>query len=329
MNAIGQIEPTFLLLGFGVLGFFALLFLALKPVIAGDRKARRRVADMLERHRPVVASHAAEALLKQGSQGGADRLAGRLLPNQEQLRKRLDRTGRSISFGRYLVASLFAAIGGGATLQTTLGPPLIITLAVMALCGIGLPFLVIGRMGNRRIARFNNMFPDAIDLIQRGLKSGLPPSESFRTVAVEMPDPIGIEFQKIADGMRVGQTPDQVLWEAAKRLDTQEFKFFVISLSIQRETGGNLIETLQNLSEVLRKRRQLKLKVRAMSAEARASALIIGSLPFAMYGILKVLSPDYVGMLTVDPRGIIMTCIGLASIALGAVVMMKMINFDH
>jgi tight adherence protein B len=324
-----DLDPTLLLLGLGIAVFFAMLFLALRPVVAGDRKAKRRLADMLERHRPTIDGQQAQAILQRESNTGADRLAKRLLPNQEQLRERLARTGRSISLGRYLMASAFAGITGGVIVHALMAPPPILTLAAAIMAGVGLPYLIVGQLGSRRINRFTNLFPDAIDLIQRGLKSGLPPSESFRTVANEMADPVGVEFQKIADGLRVGQTPEQVLWEAAKRLDTPEFKFFVISLSIQRETGGNLIETLGNLSNVLRSRRQLKLKVRAMSAEARASAMIIGSLPFVMYAILRVLSPNYVAALTGDPRGIIMTCAGLFSITVGVLVMAKMVNFDH
>lgn len=324
-----DLDPTLLLLGLGIAVFFAMLFLALRPVVAGDRKAKRRLADMLERHRSTIDGQQAQAILQRESNTGADRLAKRLLPNQEQLRERLARTGRSISLGRYLMASAFAGITGGVIVHALMAPPPILTLAAAIMAGVGLPYLIVGQLGSRRINRFTNLFPDAIDLIQRGLKSGLPPSESFRTVANEMADPVGVEFQKIADGLRVGQTPEQVLWEAAKRLDTPEFKFFVISLSIQRETGGNLIETLGNLSNVLRSRRQLKLKVRAMSAEARASAMIIGSLPFVMYAILRVLSPNYVAALTGDPRGIIMTCAGLFSITVGVLVMAKMVNFDH
>lgn len=322
-------DPTLLFIALGIAVFFLMLFLAMRPIVAGDRKAKRRLSDMLERHRPTIEDQQAQAIVRNEAKGGAEKLARRVLPNQEQLRERLARTGRSISLGRYLLASGFAGISGGVVVHAMMNPPLILTLAAAIIAGIGLPYLVVGRLGSRRINQFNNLFPDAIDLIQRGLKSGLPPSESFRTVANEMPDPVGIEFQKIADGLRVGQTPEQVLWEAAKRLNTAEFKFFVISLSIQRETGGNLIETLGNLSNVLRSRRQLKLKVRAMSAEARASAMIIGSLPFVMYGILRVLSPNYVAALTSDPRGIIMTGAGLLSITIGVLVMTKMVNFEH
>lgn len=324
------LDPMLIVLAGGLLLVLAMLVLAVKPMVGADRKAKKRLDELLERHRPVNDPQAQmQALLKANEQGGADKLARRLLPNQEKLKQRLERTGRTIPLGRYFMLSLLSgAAGAGALAATTKFPPLILLLAGVV-CGVGLPHLVIGSMGGRRIARFTALFPDAIDLIVRGLKSGLPPSESFRAVGQEMPDPVGSEFKRIADGMRVGQTPDQALWEAAQRLDTPEFKFFVISLSIQRETGGNLIETLNNLSEVLRKRKQLKLKVKALSGEARASAVIIGSLPFAMYGIIRVMAPTYTAALLADSRGITMTVVGLVMMGLGWLVMAKMINFEH
>ncbi len=332
MTALQDIglDPALAALAGGLLLVLLMLALALKPLVGADRKAKKRLEEMLERHRPAADSQQQmQALLKATEQGGADRLARRLLPNQEKLKQRLERTGRTISIGRYLMLSVMcAAAGMGALAATTRLPTLLIVLAGIG-CGIGLPHLAVGKLGGRRIARFNALFPDAIDLIIRGLKSGLPPSESFRAVGREMPDPIGPEFQKIADGMRVGQTPDQALWEAARRLDTPEFKFFVISLSIQRETGGNLIETLTNLSDVLRKRKQLKLKVKALSGEARASAIIIGSLPFAMFGVIRVMTPGYTAMLFADSRGLTMTAVGLIMMLLGWFVMAKMINFEH
>lgn len=324
------LDPALIALGGGLIIALIMLVLAVKPMVGADRKARKRLDELLERHRPQTEQHQQmQAVMKATEQGSADKLARRLLPNQDKLKQRLERTGRTISIGRYLMLSIFCgAAGAGALAATTRLTPVLILLAGVV-CAVGLPHLAIGRLGGRRVAQFNALFPDAIDLIVRGLKSGLPPSESFRAVGQEMADPVGTEFQKIADGMRVGQTPDQALWEAARRLDTPEFKFFVISLSIQRETGGNLIETLTNLSDILRKRKQLKLKVRALSGEARASAMIIGSLPFAMFGIIRALTPNYTALLFSDPRGITMTVVGLTMMFLGWFVMAKMINFEH
>ena len=147
-------------------------------------------------------------------------------------------------------------------------------------------------------------------------------------VAREMDDPIGTEFRKVCDAVRLGKPLEKALWSMADRLESTEVKFFVISLSIQQETGGNLAETLDNLSDIIRRRRQMKLKVAAMSSEAKASAIIIGSLPFAMFTILYVINPDYVTLLLTDVRGMIMTGVGLSMVGMGVAVMTKMVRFE-
>ncbi|MCW5750509.1 MAG: type II secretion system F family protein, partial [Alphaproteobacteria bacterium] len=121
---------------------------------------------------------------------------------------------------------------------------------------------------------------------------------------------------------------EEMLWATARRIDSPDFKFFVISLSVQRETGGNLAEALQNLSDILRRRRQMRLKVRALSSEARASAYIIGSLPFVMFMLLMLVNAGYVTQLFTDPRGMILVGIGLFSMLIGVVVMFKMVRFE-
>jgi tight adherence protein B len=118
------------------------------------------------------------------------------------------------------------------------------------------------------------------------------------------------------------------LWDAVKRIDLPDFKFFVVSLSVQRETGGNLAETLENLSNILRQRRQMKLKIKAMSSEARASAMILGALPFLMFSIMLLINSEYVMTLFTDPRGLIMVGFGLACLALGVGIMWKMVRFE-
>ncbi len=162
----------------------------------------------------------------------------------------------------------------------------------------------------------------------RGLKSGLPVTESIKVVGEEIGDPVGIEFRGIADAMKLGQSMEDSMWDTAKRLDTPDFKFFVSSLSVQRETGGNLTETLDNLSDILRKRKQMKNKVKAMSSEAKASGIIIGSLPFIMFAIIYILNPGYVSQLFVDPRGQAMLAAGALSMVTGIAVMAKMIKFE-
>jgi len=194
--------------------------------------------------------------------------------------------------------------------------------------GVGIPHLVIGIMGGRRRNKFNALFPEGIDLIVRGLKSGLPVSESIRVVGQEISDPVGVEFREVSDQIKFGKSLTDAMWSVAPRIDTPEFRFFIISLSIQQETGGNLAETLENLGQVLRKRKTLKLKIKALSSEAKASAYIIGSLPFLMFGILMMLNYGYASQLYTDPRGIILVGCGFVSYAIGIGTMAKMVRFD-
>ena len=139
----------------------------------------------------------------------------------------------------------------------------------------------------------------------RGLRSGLPITETLGIVASEIGGPVGVEFRAVSDKMKIGRTMEAALQETADRLGTPEFQFFVITLAIQRETGGNLAETLSNLADVLRKRAQMKLKIRAMSSESKASAYIVGSLPFIVFGLVYMMNPDYMGKFFVDQRLIV------------------------
>jgi tight adherence protein B len=205
-------------------------------------------------------------------------------------------------------------------------PMIKILLSIML--GLGLPHFITGRMGNKRIKKFLASFPEAIDTMCRGLRSGLPVTESIASVGREMPDPIGLEFHRISDGVRMGKTLESAMWEVARRIDVPEYRFLIIAMAIQKETGGNLAETMGNLSDLIRKRRQLRLKVKAMSSEAKASAMIIGSLPFIMFFLLMLISPDYMLGMFRDIRGKIMLGVALTWMSIGWAVMTKMINFE-
>ena len=257
-----------------------------------------------------------------------DRLIRRWLPHPDKLRRRIEQSGLAITVGSYVLINLVLALAtvgllrGAMDLTWALASPLGVVL------GAGLPLLVVGISARSRIKRFVKLFPEAIDLIVRGLKSGLPVAESIAIVGQEMSDPVGIEFRQIADAMRIGRTLEEALWTAARRLPLAEFKFFVIALSVQRETGGDLTATLENLSDILRRRQQMRLKIRALSSEAKASALIIGALPFVIFAILTMLNPAYVMVLVDDPRGHIMLAVGFIWLAIGAAVMAKMVRFE-
>jgi tight adherence protein B len=162
----------------------------------------------------------------------------------------------------------------------------------------------------------------------RGLRSGLPVSETMGVVATEIKGPVGIEFQNVSDKMKIGRTMEAALQDTADRLGTAEFQFFVITLAIQRETGGNLAETLSNLADVLRKRAQMKLKIRAMSSESKASAYIVGSLPFIVFGLVWFINPHYMSGFFVDQRLMVAGLGGLVWMSIGAFIMAKMVNFE-
>ena len=183
-------------------------------------------------------------------------------------------------------------------------------------------------MGKRRIKAFLNLFPDAIDLMVRALRSGLPISEAILGAAQEIGDPVGAEFSSVESGLRMGRDLDALLWDIAKRIDAPELRFFIIALSVQRETGGNLAETLANLSDLLRRRKMMAQKVRAMSSEARASTMILGSLPFVVTGILLLTSPSYIRTLFTDPRGIMLLALAMGMLCTGIGIMVKMAKFE-
>ena len=143
-----------------------------------------------------------------------------------------------------------------------------------------------------------------------------------------MPDPVGAEFRQLCDQIRIGQPLDQALWRPAKRIGVPEMKFLVSTLAVQRETGGNLAETLENLDNILRRRRQMRLKVKALSSEARASAMIIGALPFIMIGVLSVADRGYLSLLFTDHLGNMFLLGAGCSMSIGILVMVKMVRFD-
>lgn len=257
-----------------------------------------------------------------------DKLIKSTLPNPQKLRVRLARTGKEISLGEYLTINAL-----GIFLFYLLSTYVFEWTATMAIfmsiaVGLYLPHMITGRMGNKRVIKFLANFPEAIDTMCRGLRSGLPITETISTVGHELPDPIGIEFRRISDGVRMGRSLEDSMWDVSARLDTPEFRFFIIALAIQRETGGNLAETLGNLGDLLRKRRQLKLKIKAMSSEAKASAMIIGSLPFLMFALLMGVNTEYMMILINDERGQILMGGGLTWLSMGVLVMRQLINFE-
>jgi len=250
------------------------------------------------------------------------------MPRPEALRRRLRQTGWSLGIGHYALAVV--VIGGfeGLSSWAFIGMPVGVAALLAVASGVAVPHMLLGTVIKRRQARFTTEFPEGIDVIVRGLRAGLPVSESIIAVGREMSGPVRDIFAAVSEQLNFGESVEDAVANSVQLLDTPELKAFGISLSIQCETGGNLAETLSNLSDILRRRRQMKLKIKALSSEAKASAYILGSLPFIMFALLYIVNNGYIMQLFVDPRGIAMVAGGLFMIACGGFVMYRMVNFE-
>jgi tight adherence protein B len=227
----------------------------------------------------------------------------------------------------FLISAAVGVVCVGAYL--TFGLPLLGAVPVFLVGSLGLPRLFVKKLGKRRRNKFTHHFADAVDVIVRGVQSGLPVNECLNIIARESPEPVGGEFRQVVEGIKVGLTMNETLNRALERMPTAELKFFAVVLAIQQQTGGNLAETLGNLSGVLRDRKRMADKIQAMTSEARMTAMIIGSLPFCMTGILALVSPDYIGLLFEDQIGHFLIGGGITSMALGVFIMNRMISFEY
>ena len=313
----------------GLLGTLLLVAFAFAGPSANKLQAKR-LESVRERHSrssEVAAQAQLKRIFANRNQTRVDGFAQQFIPNPAVLRKRLEQTGRSWTLGQYAMVSAGLTVAVGALLMVR-GAPLLLSLLGAVLVGLGLPHFTVGKLIQRRVNQFTSKFPDAIDLMVRGLRSGLPISETIGVVANEIQEPVAGEFRSVADKMKIGRTMEAALQETSDRLGTPEFQFFVISLAIQRETGGNLAETLSNLSDVLRKRAAMKLKIRAMSSESKASAWIVGALPFIVFTLIWFINGEYMQNFFIDERLMVAGGIGLVWMGLGAFIMSRMVNFE-
>jgi len=223
-----------------------------------------------------------------------------------------------------LVCALAGLVGG--LIGSTVSPLWAVGGALFA--GLGVPHFVLRFLAKRRLKKFTALFADGIDVIVRGVRSGLPLGECIKIIGREMPEPCGSEFRMVSEGVRLGMTMEESLNRMTDRVPTPEVRFFAIVIAIQQQTGGNLADTLSKLSEVLRARKRMRDKVVALSSEAKASAGIIGSLPFAVGSLLAVVSPDYIGLLFTTSAGNTIIAIGFIVMGMGIMVMRGMINFE-
>lgn len=326
------IDPVMLVaLGVGLTMAMGVMLVSYSLEAGGARRYQRRLArvkntgaarggDRGAVHRSIARTD--------GKSTPFDAMIKQWLPRRELLEERISKSGRRITISRYVMLSAAIAVAVMLAAMIFGGFRLVPSLLFGTAVGIGLPHWLIGRMGRRRIGSFINLFPEAIDLMVRALRSGLPISEAMINAGRESADPVGVELRTIESGLQLGRDLDTLLWDIAKRIDAPEYRFFVIALNVQRETGGNLAETLANLSDVLRRRRTMRSKARAMASEARASTMILGSLPVVVTAILFAVSPAYIMQLFTDVRGLMLVGLALGMLFTGIGIMVKMARFE-
>ncbi len=239
---------------------------------------------------------------------------------------RLQQAGLSISVTHFwIISGVFGAIVGAVCL--VLRANIFIAGGLTFAAALGAPRWVIGTLAKRRTKKFTEAFADAIDVIVRGIRSGLPVGDCLKIIARESPPPLSLEFNRLVEALAMGVTVEQGLERMYERMPTSELRFFTIVLAIQSKTGGNLAEALANLSTVLRARKLMREKIKALSSEATASAFIIGSMPPGVMMLVMVTTPSYMMLMFTDTRGHAMLLGGAIWMAMGIFVMRRMINF--
>ena len=243
------------------------------------------------------------------------------------LAAKLLQAGLKIDVNRFYLIS--GGVGVGAAFFTfVMNGNLFVALGAGVAAGLGFPRWVVNFLIKRRFKRFLTEFPGAVDIIIRGVKAGLPLTQCIGIIAAESPEPIRSEFRRILEAQSFGLSIGEACDRMAESMPVAEANFFSIVVNLQQKAGGNLSEALSNLSRVLRDRKKMRLKVNAMSAEAKASAGIIGALPFMVCGLVYVSSPDYLTLLFTSMTGRIVLGVSGCWMLIGIFVMRKMIQFD-
>ena len=314
-------------------GVGGLAILLLRPFVSGERKVAQRVnavagARDQAQTRKREKEHSKDKRRKQLQQVLSELEESN---KKKKSRKRLDlqtrlqRAGLQISKQQFYLLSLGAgATGGIAAFIVTFNVYLAAGGAIVG--ALGLPRWLLNFLRRRREEKFLKDMADAIDIIVRGLRAGLPVSDAMQVIAREMPEPVGPEFLEVVEGQKIGIPIDQGFARMYERVPLKEVNFLAIVIAIQQKTGGNLAEALDNLSSVLRDRKKIKLKIKAMSQEAKSSAAIIGALPFVVMGAISVLNPDYLTPLWTTKMGNIMLIGSGIWMLTGVLVMRWMIN---
>lgn len=318
---------------FGLVGFAALAFLLLAPSQSDKTKKRLSTLETKKNAKRASAAASNDAASKDRRKKVADALSK--IDDKAKVRKRkklrvslqqkLDQAGLPFGPREFYIGSVVTAVVLG-FVGFISGQKLIVTAGLFFIGGLGLPHWYVGFAIKRRQKKFVDEFSNAIDVIVRGVKSGLPVNECLKIIAAEAPKPINEEFEQLVEGFRIGLSLEQGMTRMYERMPLQEVSFFGIVLLIQQKTGGNLAEALTNLAGVLRGRKLMEGKIRALSSEAKASAMIIGALPFLVMGAVKLSSPTYLDPLFMTKPGNFILLGAGCWMGMGIFVMKKMMQ---
>jgi tight adherence protein B len=312
----------------------AVVYLLLAPYLSGEARTSKRIHAATEnKGRRIAIKQQAEVANSRRRQV-ADTLK-ELEHRQKQrekisMRLRLQRAGLDTEPRVFWIASLVCgALVGAAIWLTAPSLPIVVPVLGAFVGALGLPRWILARLTRRRQFKFIDEFANAIDVIVRGVKSGLPLVECLNIIARESPQPISGEFTELVEQQRVGVPLNEAFDRMMVRMPLPEVRFFAIVLAIQQQAGGNLSEALSNLSGVLRDRKRLQAKVRALSAEAKASAAVLGALPFVVMGLIYITTPSYIALLWSTKFGQFLLVAAGFWMTCGILVMKKMINFKY
>jgi tight adherence protein B len=327
-----------ILIGMVALSVGGLAFFFLYPYVAADAQATRRLESVSDKTKLAPKLSFRQRFLKEDPKDTRRRQLQESLKQLEEdekkrkkkinLRVMLAQAGLETSPRSFWMMSMVLGAIIGA-LAYIFGLPWYAAVSATVASGIGFPRWCLGFLRRRRQQVFLTDFADAVDIVVRGLKSGLPVSDALKVIAAEVAPPVGPEFLEVVEGQRIGITIDQGIERMFERMPLAEVNFLAIVMAIQSKTGGNLAEALSNLSKVLRDRKKMKAKIKSVSQEAKSSAMIIGALPFCIIGLLSIFSPDYLTPLWSTRMGNMMLAGSAIWMTLGALVMRKMINFDY
>lgn len=312
-------------------GVGGLAILLLQPFVTGERKVAQRVSAVAGSRDPAQDRNHENERSKDKRRKQLQQVLSQLEEDRKKHRKRLNlqtrlqRAGLNISKQQFYLLSL-AAGAAGAIIAFAVTFNVYLAAGGAIAGALGLPRWLLNFLRNRREEKFLKDMADAIDIIVRGLRAGLPVSDAMQVIAREMPDPVGPEFLEVVEGQKIGIPIDQGFARMYERVPLKEVNFLAIVIAIQQKTGGNLAEALDNLSSVLRDRKKIKLKIKAMSQEAKSSAAIIGALPFVVMGAISLLNPDYLTPLWTTKMGNIMLIGSGIWMLTGVLVMRWMIN---